>query len=1319
MIRKLNHKNIKGQTALILILLTAGALIFFAITLNWGRIAQTKSLVTIAADQAATMLASEAASYGEMEKQTYLGNRNEKSGFGGYLIAVLLVIVTIIVTIISWGTATWVAILIDILLIASIVMSIVNLALQLAVVQPGITELWTKMQKDQPITQQFFESGLSTALEGAVTDQVNITDYFDLNTNGVFGLTGVIPNDTIGRFAFFYTDRLKMLQQPLIPQVVFFYDQLGEFINGTTCAQNQSDITLYPNAISAIPACVNLNCGSIPPDPACQMPIPGGFQLNDTCSGSDPGNPATYSPYCDPCCQPLNVPDPLYSSSSSNPLHSNQYISIRPSYCDQSTSTQGPSECQINNPYGSYYPFLYDPAFQNYAAGKSFLAQFGRDQQQAPFNNTISSQGSAANGIYFPNGIYPFFWLMTDYSPEVDTITPASASQGSGFSQLHWCSPANATANGVDIPTAPAAPADFPDLTQLGTAGTPYVLPYTCQGADCCVNKFANNVTNNNGVLTPSGLNNDMVIDMVGSGNFPYSFINSSGESMAGVNPANSTNFGESMATSTPYGGVPTTWTPGDNQMCVASWPYNAKTSDFPDGTCEYTASTVAPPPEGSFTVDKIDDVMHTLSDFDAFALPLLNKSVGQLSATFDSWFPQAAAWIAPMCPACTETKFDTPQSCPSQTACNPGTINGRLLNIVYPANYPNLPGGGAGPAKTVDVFTDWKAEMTAWLSNTYTNANAWCLPPETSAAGVSFQSQYPSEYNYITNNTMPVKCDDGTACSDGKCTDGTACIVQTSCDDGSACKAGKCSDNSACSVWGDMPHVIACLNYYGGTSSSGSSATYAYNQCLAALPVGQGICPSSLPTQCASSNLGRTLLSGTGPTFTSNEASSTLFSAEDKNGNNTILNDLVNAAILKDTGDTVNGDPEVSLTASINSTTKFNNAITTLKSYVTYPSTLFNTIDNILKEMYYGYINCDQSQAGSYASWINENATLLTDEAPKFALRSQYLSDVYTRAQTMNTIFTEADVQLQAFLKPCAPINSCPSNAACPSTGRCSNGTSCGACSGGGPAAQLLYADTLGQPTANLPNAIIYGWVDKTLPNGKTISGRPLGAGGYAHLVKVTAYSPGRSAGVGNIQSQLPWINTWTTFIARKFALAARDGYVYVDVKRWDEDHANSLTFPNNRPLWQFTFHNPNPAVLANSTVAVGTTQGLPSACRGLSAGSISGIGYGFVNQTLAGLGSNGLANSSLDQTALQNAFMLNDRGDGTLDLNANGTYQMCLTQVNQLLDTGVESHACAEYVASHNASGPSKNCDQDYSLKFVDCNTIDGNNPPTDLGS
>ena len=188
-------KNKYGQTALIMILLTAAALIFLAITLNWGRVAQTKSLLSIAADESAALLASEAASYGEAQKQTNLVDQNQLQGPTGTFLDLILLIIAIIVAVVTFGVGTP---FLSFIAVASVALAAVNLVLQVVVVQPMISSMWNSLQKDQPIQQQFYEQGVSTALQNSVGDQVNVTDYLDWNENGSFGFNSTgQPNDLV------------------------------------------------------------------------------------------------------------------------------------------------------------------------------------------------------------------------------------------------------------------------------------------------------------------------------------------------------------------------------------------------------------------------------------------------------------------------------------------------------------------------------------------------------------------------------------------------------------------------------------------------------------------------------------------------------------------------------------------------------------------------------------------------------------------------------------------------------------------------------------------------------------------------------------------------------------------------------------------------------------------------------------------------------------------------------------------------------------------------------------------------------------------
>jgi hypothetical protein len=325
----------------------------------------------------------------------------------------------------------------------------------------------------------------------------------------------------------------------------------------------------------------------------------------------------------------------------------------------------------------------------------------------------------------------------------------------------------------------------------------------------------------------------------------------------------------------------------------------------------------------------------------------------------------------------------------------------------------------------------------------------------------------------------------------------------------------------------------------------------------------------------------------------------------------------------------------------------------------------------------------------------VQNSYTLALDEAPKFALRYAFLNDIYSRATIMQQIFQQAHQALTGtpfqpgFLSPCEAGDS--------------------ACQSGGPAAQLMWAYGHNQPSASFPNAVIYGWTDKNLPNGQP---------GYAHIVKVTAYSPGRCGsdfnGTGGvcggappyINTMLPLARTAQVWLSRRYELRARDGYVYIKVVRWDQDHSN-LTFPNNLPLWQLAFHNPN----AGSVAA--NLQGLPPACIGLISKSTgngaSNMGFGLTQQTFTALQSSNIVPALYlpDVPALGSAFMLNDNGTGVLDGNGpSAGYKSCLLAVNTLLDNGISSQACAAYVAS-DIPGVTKSGDNDqnYKIYFESC--------------
>ena len=784
-------------------------------------------------------------------------------------------------------------------------------------------------------------------------------------------------------------------------------------------------------------------------------------------------------------------------------------------------------------------------------------------------------------------------------------------------------------------------------------------------------------------------------------------------------NPANDTLFGEGYN----QGYTSNAWAPGDNQVCTAdtsAWPYNNSNSSWPDGTCQATGdtsspatSTYQPPasftPTGVSTMDGLDDTMHTLSDFLKYSQTILNKDPGTLSSTFDTWYPQVAAWTMPACnnvggaqasgidpstggsctlpptPAagaveCTPNTTSCDPNC--RITCNPGNQSGRLLSIYDPVGYPNVPGTTSNTSK-VDVLGDWNTKVfTPWLKNNYANAKAWCVPLEASISNTT-------EDKYIDANSS------------------------TSCADGSICRNNKCQGGTgvACINWGDLPHVISCLNYNSGQNPAMPSSTLkTYSDCLTQL--------NSMADTNADCHPTTTVVTGGTVTWPPNCDPALL---------GTPPNPAVAATPPSPNQYGTKADCDVFTVGSfanwVSNASNFGpaynyqqclNYLTTMNAASTCPASISGTVcdSTILGRdllLYSGkhtaptFDNC--TATGNYMAWLNESLSLFSSETPKFALRSQFLTDAYNRAQSMQTILSEGDTALGKFLTPCS-------------------GTKC---ADGGPAAQLAYAQGQTAQTELIPNSVIYGWRDKTLATGHTLPASQGGLG-YAHIVKVTAYSPGRNghlafgspADIASfVQSKLPWIQTSSDWDSRTYKLVQRDGFVYVSIKRWDEPHGSSTFFPNGHLLWQFSYNGPRGK--ANQTPDLSACFGSTNA---YSSKGFNGLGFGLESQTSSGLKNYPM--STVDSSLMSNAFMLNDEGDGNIDVNnkgtpatscsmgtnsANSNYCDCLSLANSLLNQGVESHACAEYIASYSAAGPSPDDgdkSRDYSLKFVDCKKL-----------
>lgn len=363
----------RGQTSLILIIIAALALVLFAIVLNWGRVTQVKTLTQTAATTGVSFLASHFASYAESVLQTSLGGQWKICKSTSVFEAILTLVIAIVAIVIAFYLAE---ILFIVLASISLGLAAANLTMQVLIVQPGLTSLWNKMQQNLPLSDQIMEQGLQQALQTAVTDTVNVTDYTDLNTNGHFGSSnGVQPDDLISRFGFFYTERLKGIERPDTSNISAFLAELNNFLLGS---------------------------GGYP------------LKLTEACVGVNPADP-----HCNPCCQSVAItrgggrPETCSNTTTNNPA---------PVECD------GPAAAAAWR-YAPLYPLVYDPTYPNYinvTANSSFLAQFGLDAEAR--NSAVTADNGFTRDDTQPiditvtppvhSGIFAFAWdnrkLLTD-----------------------------------------------------------------------------------------------------------------------------------------------------------------------------------------------------------------------------------------------------------------------------------------------------------------------------------------------------------------------------------------------------------------------------------------------------------------------------------------------------------------------------------------------------------------------------------------------------------------------------------------------------------------------------------------------------------------------------------------------------------------------------------------------------------------------------------------------------------------------------------------------------------------------------------------
>jgi len=372
--RIINNK--RGQIAIVIILLIAIGLIFYAAALNMGKVAQGKVIATISSNLGAALLVSYMASYGEQVFQEQLGGERKVCGYTGVFKALMIIVIMIIIIVVciftcgAGGAVLGVkASTIISAAVVGAVMAAVSLVIQLAVIEPAITAAWNDIiWENMSMVDAFMEQGVGTAIRNAVTDQTEIPDLLDIDMDGSFGLTDPTDprtaNDTVSRFAYYYLRRVK--KAPLPPDLGSFMPCLCQmvFVDDQLCQEygyeDNYDETTFPaptvpgtDCLYETPPCEALGCSS--PDWGFYDPLPCGITNNVWGMAGQPCCPANrltdpnFPAMCDPCCQPQYVPSNLPDATTPD---AKQWI-----LCQDGTAVPPPAG-PVSNPCDNTGPDL-------------------------------------------------------------------------------------------------------------------------------------------------------------------------------------------------------------------------------------------------------------------------------------------------------------------------------------------------------------------------------------------------------------------------------------------------------------------------------------------------------------------------------------------------------------------------------------------------------------------------------------------------------------------------------------------------------------------------------------------------------------------------------------------------------------------------------------------------------------------------------------------------------------------------------------------------------------------------------------------------
>ncbi|MFP4473614.1 MAG: hypothetical protein ACLFPX_07125 [Candidatus Omnitrophota bacterium] len=373
-----------GQVAIIMILLAAFGLLFYAASLNFGAVAQKKNSTMIAAEQAAGVMASYMASYAERLSIEYLKGdliQCKKSSFWSSIWKVIAIVMISVVlgSIIgpmvapTMSSAVLAGAGTALLITTPLTVPQTIASFRVLAAEAKMIKMWNEMmQKSMDLEDQVLEQGIQTAFRSAVDDPVAVPDFLDMDMDGAFGTFSAtdpaskkrvtLPVDEISRPNYFYTWRMKALKPPPFGYFDEFFDRLEDFIylddDGDADPKTLMDFGLHD-----------------PREAGCF-------------NGAGPAE-------CDPCCVP--APQPCCEDDScTTAAEERTCYASRPTECPDINSDNGYAavspggesnklSCGQRSYLGASYPWVYQPYFEetsnNPAGYVSFREGLGRDDE--------------------------------------------------------------------------------------------------------------------------------------------------------------------------------------------------------------------------------------------------------------------------------------------------------------------------------------------------------------------------------------------------------------------------------------------------------------------------------------------------------------------------------------------------------------------------------------------------------------------------------------------------------------------------------------------------------------------------------------------------------------------------------------------------------------------------------------------------------------------------------------------------------------------------------------------------------------------------